>query len=107
MIDLLKSDTKTSSCIPELTNNNWLEWINLLKDILESHSLLEYTESIIILLQKEEDKKLFRKEDAKAKAIIKIAVGTIYCTYLIGLETSKAYLDKLHAVYKTTSSKRI
>jgi hypothetical protein len=98
MMDPLENDTKTSSRVPELTNNNWLEWIDLLKDILESHGLLEYTNGDTNLLFKEEDWKAFWKEDAKAKAIIKTAASTTYCAHLIGLETSKACLEKLHAV---------
>jgi hypothetical protein len=105
MADLVKD--KSSSRVPELNKNNWLEWSDLLNDILESKDLLEVTESAILEGASDSAKTEYKKKDAKARALIKTAVGPAYRVHVLGITTASECLNKLKAVCQTTSEERV
>jgi hypothetical protein len=106
MDDFIKDD-KVSSRLPELTKSNWLEWSDLLKDILESKDLLSVVESTLADNATDSTKAEFKKNDAKARAIIKTAAGSSYRVHLLGLPTARACIQKLKGVCETTSEERV
>jgi hypothetical protein len=104
-MDDFAKDSKVSFRLPELSKDNWPEWSDLLRDVLESKDLLSIVESSTSSIERE--KAEFKKNDAKARTIIKSAAGSAYRVHLLGLSTAKDCIEKLRGVCETTSEERV
>ncbi|KYG40255.1 hypothetical protein M433DRAFT_9040 [Acidomyces richmondensis BFW] len=83
--------------VPTITAANFEDWLDLVKTVLLSKGLWKYTDSsVVCALGKAEE---HEREDARAAAYLKIVAGSEQLTYLRGLTSSKAILDKLKARY--------
>jgi hypothetical protein len=96
-----------SGKFPVLTSSNFTEWLDLAQTVLISKGLWEYATSEITEGSVLEDKKSFRKEDAKAVAFLKLAVGKEQRAHLLGLATSKEVLEKLKSVHQVSQLERV
>jgi hypothetical protein len=72
--DVSTIDLKSGK-FPVLTSSNFTEWLDLAQTVLISRGLWEYATSEITEGSAAEDKKSFRREDAKAIAFLKLAAG--------------------------------
>ena len=100
-----ESYEKSFSKIPVLGSNNFLEWVDVLQDVLEGKGLWEYVEASTSDL--EEDEKTQKKNLARALAIIKSTVNEEQRTHLLGLRSPKDALDKLRTIHQVPSEERV
>jgi hypothetical protein len=96
-----------SGKFPVLTSSNFTEWLDLAQTVLISKGLWEYATGETIEGSELEDKKSFRKEDAKAVAFLKLAVGREQRAHLLGLTLSKDMLEKLKSVHQVSQLERV
>jgi hypothetical protein len=96
-----------SGKFPVLTSSNFTEWLDLAQTVLISKGLWEYATSDDIAGSRPEDQKSFRKEDVKAVAFLKLAVGREQRAHLLGLTTSKEVLEKLKSVHQVSQLERV
>jgi hypothetical protein len=96
-----------SGKFPVLTSSNFTEWLDLAQTILISKGLWEYATGETTEGSELEDKKSFRKEDAKAVAFLKLAVGREQRAHLLGLTSSKDVLEKLKSVHQVSQLERV
>jgi hypothetical protein len=96
-----------SGKFPVLTSSNFTEWLDLAQTVLISKGLWEYATGEITEGSELEDKKSFRKEDAKAVAFLKLAVGREQRAHLLGLTSSKDVLEKLKSVHQVSQLERV
>jgi hypothetical protein len=96
-----------SGKFPVLTSSNFTEWLDLAQTVLISKGLWEYATGETIEGSELEDKKSFRKEDAKAVAFLKLAVGREQRAHLLGLTSSKDVLEKLKSVHQVSQLERV
>ena len=89
-----------------LTSSNFTEWLDLAQTVLISRGLWEYATGEITK-DDEEDKKSFRREDAKAVAFSKLAAGRAQRAHLLGLTSSEDVLEKLKSVYQVSQLERV
>ena len=80
--------------------------LDLAQTVLISRGLWEYATGEITE-DDEEDKKSFRREDAKAVAFLKLAAGREQRAHLLGLTSSKDVLEKLKSVHQVSQLERV
>ena len=85
--------------IPVLTISNYVEWIDLVEDILRSKNLWKYAVGEDSPEEKTEE---FLASNVKAVAFLKSAVGREQRAYLLDLWSSKHVLEKLKVVYEVS-----
>ena len=95
-----------SGKFPVLTSSNFTEWLDLAQTVLISRGLWEYATGEITE-DDEEDRKSFRREDAKAVAFLKLAAGREQRAHLLGLTSSKDVLEKLKSVHQVSQLERV
>ena len=100
-----ESYEKNLSKVPVLGSNNFLEWVDVLQDVLEGKGLWEYVE--VSASDLEEDEKTQKKNSARALAIIKSTVNEEQRTHLLGLRSPKQALDKLRTIHQVPSEERV
>jgi hypothetical protein len=96
-------DYKTAK-IPVLTSSNYVEWIDLVEDVLRSKNLWKHAVGEDVPEEKTEE---FLANDARAVAFLKSAAGREQRAHLLGLRTSKEVLDKLKAVHQVSQEERV
>jgi hypothetical protein len=96
-----------SGKFPVLTSSNFTEWLDLAQTVLISRGLWEYATGEITEGSAAEDKKSFRREDAKAVAFLKLAAGREQRAHLLGLTSSKEVLEKLKSVHQVSQLERV
>lgn len=96
-------DYKTAK-IPVLTSSNYVEWIDLVEDVLRSKNLWKYAVGEDTPEEKTEE---FLASDARAVAFLKSAAGREQRAHLLGLHTSKQVLGKLKAVHEVSQQERV
>lgn len=96
-----------SGKFPILTSSNFTEWLDLAQTVLISRGLWEYTTGEIVEGSDIEDKRSFRREDAKAVAFLKLAAGREQRAHLLGLTSSKDVLEKLKSVHQVSQLERV
>jgi hypothetical protein len=96
-----------SGKFPVLTSSNFTEWLDLAQTVLISRGLWEYATGEITEGSAAEDKKSFRREDAKAVAFLKLAAGREQRAHLLGLTSSKDVLEKLKSVHQVSQLERV
>ena len=101
----MEESYKSLSKVPVLSSSNFLEWINVLQDVLEGKGLWEYVEAVTSDL--EEDEKIQKKNSAKALAIIKSTANEEQRTHLLGLRSPKEALEKLRSIHQVPSEERV
>jgi hypothetical protein len=99
--DVSTIDLKSGK-FPVLTSSNFTEWLDLAQTVLISRGLWEYATSEITEGSAVEDKKSFRREDAKAVAFLKLVAGREQRAHLLGLTSSKDVLEKLKSVHQVS-----
>jgi hypothetical protein len=106
MSDVFETGFKTGR-VPALNGANFVEWLDLVKTVLLSKGLWEYASGDIPKPLTPERAREFEREDAKAAAYLKIAVGRQQWPHLLGLTSSRVVLDKLKAVHEVSQSERL
>ena len=95
-----------SGKFPVLTDSNFTDWLDLAQTVLTSRGLWEYATGEISE-DSEIDAKLFRREDAKAVAFLKLAAGREQRAHLLGLTSSNQVLEKLKSVHQVSQLERV
>jgi len=95
-----------SGKFPVLTGSNFTDWLDLAQTVLTSRGLWEYATGEISE-DSEIDAKLFRREDAKAVAFLKLAAGREQRAHLLGLTSSNQVLEKLKSVHQVSQLERV
>lgn len=100
----MESTSKVS--VPILTDHSFSRWKGQVKNVLEADDLYTIVDGSEPMPAGGADQNAWKKRDAKARAIISSSLDDLHDSFVRGCATSKDMMDKLVAMYETTSAGR-
>lgn len=104
----MESSSKVS--VPILTDQTFARWKGQIRNVLEADDLLTIVDGVEAMPASAsnggEDRKKWKKRDAKARAILSTSLDDLHDSFCRGEGTSKGMYDKLVSMYEVKSAGR-
>ena len=102
----MESTSKVS--VPILTEHSFSRWKGQVRNVLEAEELLAIVDGMEAMPAEGDavNRKLWKKRDAKARAILSTSLDDLHDSFVRGCASSKAIMDKLVTMYERKSAGR-